>query len=675
MPDRDPAQALLELQALQRVAEDMVSSRDLDDVLARCIDHMREMARTSSGAIYLRDERRGVFRRLISRDTAHTQAHLPVAQIDAALTGRSYFIVDLDDARHAWHPGVQAARERGFRIVLNFGMRWRGRLIGLLLLAWRERVTIPESTLRTLEAVTGYQAAAIENARTLQLAERRATLAQLLRDFSRRALTAPDEAALERLTVETAQAIGQGAGAALVRVDGAATSLLAGTLLPAPAADDPLLAAALPRREPTAFEDLVTAPASSALAAAAREHGCASLVLAPLRPSGGGATVVIVASPASHAWGGEELDALEMLAAMAADALERDSARAAEARERHRLDATLEHLPMGVVVIDGNGRMLHGNRAAREMGALLGSTETTYQASVRKVHRPDGTTYEMKDSIMAPALRGEMPPPRDVKVVDGDGRPRVIRAVAAPLHAPGEPPVAVLGFSDVTELFELAAAKDRFLRIASHELRSPVTALRATAQLFALDPTVGDDEERRRALTARMDRQSARLVKLVAQLLDWARLQADALPLELEEVELTSVAREAAEAAGPRVRVVAAGPLVGRWDGSRIEQVLTNLLTNALQYSPAEAPVELRLHDAGEHVRIEVEDRGDGIPADQLPQLFTPFFRARPTAERHRTGLGLGLHITSEIVRRHGGTIAVRSTPGAGSTFVVELPR
>ena len=275
---------------------------------------------------------------------------------------------------------------------------------------------------------------------------------------------------------------------------------------------------------------------------------------------------------------------------------------------------------------------------------------------------------------MGRALAGELPPPRDVDLVDTDGRRRVIRAVAAPLHEPGQPPAAVLGFSEVTELYELAAVKDRFLRIASHELRSPVTALRATAQLLMLDPAVATDEERRRSLHARIDRQSERLVKLVGQLLDSARLSADALPLDLEEFDLCKLARELADDAGPRVRVDGERELRGRWDRARIEQVVSNLLSNALSYSAADAPVEMRIAGDEARARLEVRDHGVGIPADELDRVFAPFYRSAHSSGRHQ-GMGLGLHITSEIVHRHGGTIGVESQPGVGSTFVVELPR
>lgn len=672
------AQALVELEAVQRVAEDVLSSRDLDEVLARCVDQCRQLAGTNSGAIYLRDEARGVFQRLIARDTVNDQVHLPIEQIDAALAGRNYFISDMHNAAIAWHPAVQLARARGFRIVLNLGMRWRGQLIGLLILAWRHEVTIPESTLHTLDALMGYQAAAIENARTRLMLETRARLAHVLFEFSGRALTTTDEQQLHALILDTACTLARSEGGAVGMRVGDRFRRVAGRTANGPEylpATDPLIAATISQAKPLLIERLDDAPPGSQLTELVREGGYSALASMPLHSGDVVTGVLVVARREPHQWNCEEAEALQTLAQVSSEALQRCRVQQAEQRERRRLDATLEHLPIGVVVIDGQGRQLHNNRASTAIGTLLGSIGGTYSESLKMVRRRDGAPPpKFEESLIGRALAGELPPPRDIDLVDVDGRRRVIRAVAAPLHEPGQPPVAVLGFSEVTELFELAAAKDRFLRIASHELRSPVTALRATAQLLMLDPAVATDEERRRSLHARIDRQSERLAKLVAQLLDSARLSADALPLELEDVDLAQLARDLADEAGPRVRVLGDGELRGRWDRARLEQVVSNLLANALCYSPADAPVELRLDGDDERARLEVSDRGVGIPANELGQVFAPFYRSAHSSGRHQ-GMGLGLHITSEIIHRHGGSIRVVSELGVGSTFFVELPR
>ncbi|HEX8952177.1 MAG TPA: GAF domain-containing protein, partial [Polyangia bacterium] len=457
------AQALIELEAVQRVAEDVISSRDLDDVLARCIDHTRQMAETTSGAIYLRDEARGVFQRLIARETIHDQAHLPIEQIETALAGRTYFVADMHNPVIAWHPAVQVARARGFRIVLNLGMRWRDKLIGLLILAWREEVTIPESTLHTLEALMGYQAAAIENARTRMLLETRARLAHVLLEFSGRALTTTDEHALQQLILDTACTLARADGGVLaLRCDERFRRVVGrnahgGEYLPA---SDPLIAAAMSQRGPLLLEQLDAAPAGSQITEYARQGGYSALACMPLLPGGAPTGLIIIARREPHQWNSEEAEALQTLAQVSSEALERCRVQLAEARERRRLDATLEHLPIGVVVVDAEGHQLHNNRASTAIGELLGLIGGTYGDSMKKLRTRDGSTVpRFEDSLVGRALRGELPPPRDIDLVDATGRRRVIRGVAAPLHEPGQPPAAVLGFSEVTELFELASAK------------------------------------------------------------------------------------------------------------------------------------------------------------------------------------------------------------------------
>jgi signal transduction histidine kinase len=236
----------------------------------------------------------------------------------------------------------------------------------------------------------------------------------------------------------------------------------------------------------------------------------------------------------------------------------------------------------------------------------------------------------------------------------------------------------VVGCQDVTKLHELAEAKDRFLSIASHELRTPLTALRATTQLLELEPGIVDDPVRRRAVLQRLDRQSTRLTRLVEQLLDSARLNANAVPLVRTPVDLVSLCRGVADgtmpSAGPRARLEAPSPVTAWVDALRIEQVVANLLSNAARYSPPSSEVVLLVEERGGRALVQVSDAGIGIPAAQLEQLFVPFFRGTNAQVRFPGGLGLGLHIAHEIVRRHGGEIRVQSRENEGTTFTVELP-
>ena len=176
---------------------------------------------------------------------------------------------------------------------------------------------------------------------------------------------------------------------------------------------------------------------------------------------------------------------------------------------------------------------------------------------------------------------------------------------------------------------------------------------------------------------ARIRRQTERLVRLVGQLLDSVRAQSGEVPLQTAEVDLVALCRDVVEMSLPesvKARVVAEGTVVGRWDRVRLEQVVTNLLSNAVRYSPEGGEIVIEVRAEGGMALLRVIDSGIGIPEAQREMLFTPFFRGS-NAQRHVAGgLGLGLHIAREIVRRHGGTIAVDAREGGGTVFTVGLP-
>jgi PAS domain S-box-containing protein len=225
------------------------------------------------------------------------------------------------------------------------------------------------------------------------------------------------------------------------------------------------------------------------------------------------------------------------------------------------------------------------------------------------------------------------------------------------------------------------AARDEFLSIASHELRTPLTALRLALENMRRVSTREAIEQlppqyvERVLVTA--ERQGQRLEKLVTALLDVSRIHMGRLELEVEEVELGAVVREALgavedEAAQTGSELTVRGePVRGYWDRLRVSQVITNLLANAVKYGSGK-PVEVEFGPRADGAWLLVRDHGIGIdPADQ-PQIFERFERA--VSSRNYGGLGLGLYIVRRIVEAHGGTIRVDSRPGEGATFEVELP-
>ncbi|AKQ69888.1 Chemotaxis protein methyltransferase CheR [Myxococcus hansupus] len=237
-----------------------------------------------------------------------------------------------------------------------------------------------------------------------------------------------------------------------------------------------------------------------------------------------------------------------------------------------------------------------------------------------------------------------------------------------------------------TELKEAVRAREEFLSVASHELRTPLTPLKGFAALTLqrLEKS-GDFPERERLLKAlrSMARQTERLTRLVDDLLDTARIQGGRLELERKRLDLVPLLSEVVERfelrteSGITFEFQAPGhPVEGDWDALRLEQVLTNLVSNAVRYSPHGGAVRLSLEEAEDHVLLRVRDEGIGIPPENVADLFRPFARASNAQARHFGGLGLGLFICREIVERHGGSIWVESPgPQRGSTFHVRLPR
>lgn len=226
---------------------------------------------------------------------------------------------------------------------------------------------------------------------------------------------------------------------------------------------------------------------------------------------------------------------------------------------------------------------------------------------------------------------------------------------------------------------EAAEQKDLLARLIVHELRSPLTVVKAAGQLAAMAP----DLERARPQLDRIEAGAARMEGLLDDLADSVRLQQNRLVLTPEPCDLgqlcTEAAQVAASAAGAAGRTVAlsvpAEPLVASADPRRVSQILGNLLGNALRYSPPEAGVRLALRAEGGGAVVAVSDDGPGIPEEERARIFQSFYQV-PGAERFGggTGLGLGLYLCKELVERHGGRIWVESEVGRGSTFFFLLP-
>jgi signal transduction histidine kinase len=232
-------------------------------------------------------------------------------------------------------------------------------------------------------------------------------------------------------------------------------------------------------------------------------------------------------------------------------------------------------------------------------------------------------------------------------------------------------------YSETQEALQL---REEFLSIASHELRTPLTALQLQVQLLRR-MVKGDDRpaDDARRLIDGVERQVKRLGRLTSDLLDVSRISAGRFELDTSRFDLGILVQDVVErfrdelhAAGTSVALNLTGPVFGTWDRHRLDQVVANLLSNALKYGGG-APIHIAVHADGDIARLTVSDLGPGIAEEHLERIFDRFERVE-TADK-TAGLGLGLFIAREIVEAHGGTIRASSVPGQGATFVVEIPR
>ncbi|HEY7372552.1 MAG TPA: HAMP domain-containing sensor histidine kinase [Polyangia bacterium] len=238
------------------------------------------------------------------------------------------------------------------------------------------------------------------------------------------------------------------------------------------------------------------------------------------------------------------------------------------------------------------------------------------------------------------------------------------------------------------DLREAVRARDEFLSIASHELRTPITTL--TLQIDGLlralrDPAAGapaDKDLARDKMTRRLEvtrRQVDRLTALVAALIDVSRITAGRVELAKQTADLVAVVRsvverftEEAQRSGSSLRLQESTPIWGHFDVSRIDQVITNLLANAIRYGRGK-PIVVGTGSDSQTARFWVEDGGIGIPPEHQARIFQRYERAAPSTSYG--GLGLGLWISRRLTEAMGGAISVRSEAGVGSVFTVEIPR
>jgi signal transduction histidine kinase len=232
------------------------------------------------------------------------------------------------------------------------------------------------------------------------------------------------------------------------------------------------------------------------------------------------------------------------------------------------------------------------------------------------------------------------------------------------------------------ELQRSLRMRDDFMSLVAHELRTPLNTLFLETQMRSLQLKRGNlpafNPEQMGNMIKRDERQIKAMIRLIDDMLDVSRMKSGTLSIRPGKVELMGLLERVvndlslqASAAGSTLQLSAHGPVEGFWDEFRIEQVIVNLLTNALRYGGG-GQVELSVHEIGCNVRIDVRDHGKGIAPDFIDRIFEPYERGAKSGEPK--GLGLGLYISRQLATSHGGELTVQSAPGQGATFSLLLP-
>jgi PAS domain S-box-containing protein len=341
--------------------------------------------------------------------------------------------------------------------------------------------------------------------------------------------------------------------------------------------------------------------------------------------------------------------------------------------QRALLQTIYEGVPVGIAFYDRDMRVISFNsRWAELSGVKSAATKGALLYSISPGALQSAEAHRL-------ALEGEPSKRLDVEYTrPGETEPLYLDLYFQPVR---DSSGAVMGLLaaviDMTARHHLEKQKEEFLAIVSHDLRNPVTAIKGYAQMAARTTSHLDDRVRQ-ALTT-ISRQADRLSRLIGDLLDVSRMQSGPLALERVRLDLREPLRDVAgglELASEGFRIELSlpdEPLWVRADRTRMEQVVGNLLDNAMRYSGDSRVIELAARHEGSEAVVSVRDHGMGIPAEQQAHIFDQFFRASNVREQV-SGLGLGLFISHGIVSAHGGRMWVESKEGEGSTFLFALP-
>jgi two-component system phosphate regulon sensor histidine kinase PhoR len=367
---------------------------------------------------------------------------------------------------------------------------------------------------------------------------------------------------------------------------------------------------------------------------------------------------------------------------IAADHAALDSALDTMEIQRLFAAAILDSVDVGLVLLDHDGTYLTMNKRQQDfIGLAFPDGHAGRAGQLGAVYATDGTTLLTRQEM--PTVRALLDEEFDDITIWVGSDPQTRRALSVSARSVRDENGAFMGaalaYKDVTDFMMAMKVKDDFIASVSHEFRTPLTSIIGYVSMML------NDDEPLPASQARhvqvVARNADRLHRLVSDLLLTA--QPDSVPLEvvLTSTDVSAIVRGAVESAQPaawargvELRFRTPGPLWLMVDPQRFSQVVDNLISNAIKYSPQGGPVEVELSSNDGLLVLTVRDNGIGMSREDMDRLFTRFFRARDAEELSIQGVGLGLSIVKRIVDSHGGRVVTESRYGEGSTFRVELP-
>ncbi|UXM92784.1 sensor histidine kinase [Paenarthrobacter sp. JL.01a] len=347
-------------------------------------------------------------------------------------------------------------------------------------------------------------------------------------------------------------------------------------------------------------------------------------------------------------------------------------------KQERLLNTVMEALPLGVVAVDGDGHDILMNRRQRQSHALATPSDNADpNESELLVFDTDRTTPLPPDRRpVRRAVLGERFTDQLVWLGTGPEQRAFTTSARPMLDDDGKFAGSVVVFSDVTDLVNALAAKDEFVANVSHEFRTPLTSILGYVELILDDANTLDSHSRKQLDIVK--RNAERLLTLVSDLL---AVRSGQIVIQRHTADVAELVRGSVTSAEPRAAKAGIklsmdlpDALEARVDSSRLAQVLDNLVSNAIKYSPDGGDVEVAAWEDDDFIFCRVSDTGMGMSEEEQAEAFTKFFRAGSVRKSAIPGVGLGLPISKAIVEAHGGTITLESVPGQGTTFTVKMP-